>query len=236
MSSSRPILPSLAARAQVRAAPVDPIVPGLHDTGVADNGQKLKAGDPDPHFHVSGPVSGTPRVIGPSALPGDWIDRQDSSRWISIAADAIAPEGTYRYEMKIDLTGFDPSSVSIGGMWGVDNAGAGRRGGSHRQRPHRPGPRAVAERHAPPGAERVRRPDRRCGASHDSSRSTVAAELGFWPIADLRLGLGYNFRDTTDPFGRDRQGRPRGAYVTLSTKLAHLFDLLGSTPAPPARP
>jgi hypothetical protein len=69
----------------------------------------------------------------------------------------------------------------------------------------------------------------------DSSRSTVALELGLWPIADLRVGFGYNFRDTTDPFNRDQQGRPKGAYFTLSTKLARLFDLLGSAPAPAAR-
>jgi hypothetical protein len=66
----------------------------------------------------------------------------------------------------------------------------------------------------------------------DSSRSTLAAEIGIWPIADFRVGFGYNFRDTTDPFHRDEQGRPQGFYFTLSTKLAHLFDLLGSAPAP----
>src|SRR6185436_13074947 len=73
------------------AAPVDPIIPGLHSTGVTNDDKKLKAGDPDPHFHVTGPVSGTPRVIGPNDIPSDWINRQDNSQWISIANDTVAP-------------------------------------------------------------------------------------------------------------------------------------------------
>src|SRR5215510_15417845 len=112
------------ARAQVSAAPVNPIIPGLHDTGVADDNKKLKDGDPDKHYHVTGPVSGTPRVVGASKIPKDWVSRQDSSLWISIADDAVAPEGTYRYELKFDLTAFDPTRVTIAGLWAVDNAGA----------------------------------------------------------------------------------------------------------------
>src|SRR5262245_59357692 len=105
------------AHAQLRAPPVDTIIPGLHNTGVDDDNKKLKDGDLDPHFTVTGPVSGTPRVVGASKIPKDWVSRQDSSLWISIAADAIAPEGTYTYTMKFDLTGFEPSSVSIAGLW-----------------------------------------------------------------------------------------------------------------------
>jgi hypothetical protein len=70
----------------------------------------------------------------------------------------------------------------------------------------------------------------------DSVRDTIAAEAGVWLYPDLRIGVGYNFRDTTDPFGRDQQGRPRGAYLTLSSKLSRLFDLFGSSPAPAAPP
>src|SRR5262245_48171759 len=89
---------SSPARAQtVSAAPVNPVIPGLHNTGVDDGDKKLKDGDPGPHFHVTGPVNGTPRVIGPNIIPKDWINRQDSSLWISIADDTVAPEGTYRY-------------------------------------------------------------------------------------------------------------------------------------------
>jgi hypothetical protein len=64
----------------------------------------------------------------------------------------------------------------------------------------------------------------------DSHRNGTAAEMGYWPIADIRLALGFNFKDTRDPFGRDLQGRDKGAYFTLSTKLSHIFDLFGSRP------
>ncbi len=63
-----------------------------------------------------------------------------------------------------------------------------------------------------------------------SHREGTAMEIGFWPLADIRIAVGYNFRDTRDPFGRDLQGRDKGAYLTLSTKLSRLFDLIGSRP------
>jgi hypothetical protein len=64
----------------------------------------------------------------------------------------------------------------------------------------------------------------------DSHREGTALEVGFWPMADFRVAVGYNFRDTRDPLGRDSQGRDKGAYLTLSTKLSKLFDLFGSRP------
>ena len=66
----------------------------------------------------------------------------------------------------------------------------------------------------------------------DSHRTGSGAEVGFWPLADFRLALGYSFQDTRDPYGRDSQGRAKGAYFTISTKLSRLFDLLGTAAAP----
>jgi hypothetical protein len=65
-----------------------------------------------------------------------------------------------------------------------------------------------------------------------SHREGTALEVGVWPLADFRIAVGYNFRDTQDPLGRDLQGRDRGVYLTLSTKLSRLFDLFGSEPPP----
>ncbi len=65
-----------------------------------------------------------------------------------------------------------------------------------------------------------------------STRESTGAELGVWPMADLRAAIGYHFQDTRDPYGRDLEGRAKGVYVTLSTKLSRLFNLMGS--APPA--
>ena len=70
-------------------------------------------------------------------------------------------------------------------------------------------------------------------STHTSRRGT-SAEAGFWPAPDFRVALGYSFDDTRDPFGRDREGRDQGVYLTLSTKLSRLFDLMGSKPLSPA--
>ncbi len=61
-----------------------------------------------------------------------------------------------------------------------------------------------------------------------SHRVGNALEVGFWPIADARVAIGYNFNDTRDPLGRDLEGRAKGVYLTLSTKLSYLFDLFGN--------
>jgi hypothetical protein len=66
-----------------------------------------------------------------------------------------------------------------------------------------------------------------------SHREGTAFEIGAWPVADFRIAVGYNFRDTRDPSGRDLQGRDRGVYLTLSTKLSRLFDLFGNRPPDP---
>ena len=44
----------------------------------------------------------------------------------------------------------------------------------------------------------------------DSHRNGTALEIGFWPIADARVAVGYNFNDSRDPYGRDLQGRDKG--------------------------
>jgi hypothetical protein len=67
----------------------------------------------------------------------------------------------------------------------------------------------------------------------DSSRSSAGTEIGVWPIADLRLALGYHFQDTRDPFGRDLQGSDKGIYATISTKLSRIFNLMGTAPPRP---
>ena len=66
----------------------------------------------------------------------------------------------------------------------------------------------------------------------DSNRAGGGLELGVWAIADMRAAVGFSFNDTRDPLGRDSEGRARGVYVTFSTKLSRLFNLMGS--APPA--
>ncbi|MGI8654060.1 MAG: isopeptide-forming domain-containing fimbrial protein [Pyrinomonadaceae bacterium] len=67
--------------------------------------------------------------------------------------------------------------------------------------------------------------------SSQTSRASYGAELGFWAIPDLRLGLGYNFTNATEPQGSRIFNARRGFYFTISSKLSNLFDLFGTSRA-----
>jgi hypothetical protein len=90
-------------------------------------GAKLSPGSPDPHWSViSGPGIGTPTaaiaVANQNPL-GLYFERSDSN-WIWSNASASAVVGApYVFELSIDLSGFDPSTATLAGFWGVDNTG-----------------------------------------------------------------------------------------------------------------
>ena len=65
--------------------------------------------------------------------------------------------------------------------------------------------------------------------STGTRRASYGAEAGFWALADLRLGLGYNFTKATEPFGVTSLNPRRGFYFTMSSKLSNLFDLFGTS-------
>lgn len=65
--------------------------------------------------------------------------------------------------------------------------------------------------------------------SSGTHRSVYGSELGFWVLPDLRVGLGYNFSVTGEPFGANVLPGRRGFYFTLSSKLSNLFDLFGTS-------
>jgi len=64
--------------------------------------------------------------------------------------------------------------------------------------------------------------------SSGTSRSVYGTELGFWAMADLRLGVGYNFTMAEEPGGAMLSPARRGFYFTISSKLSNLFDLFGT--------
>lgn len=65
--------------------------------------------------------------------------------------------------------------------------------------------------------------------SSGTYRSIYGTEIGFWALPDLRVGLGYNFSVTGEPFGATALPARRGFYFTLSSKLSNLFDLFGTS-------
>lgn len=67
--------------------------------------------------------------------------------------------------------------------------------------------------------------------SSSTQRSVFGTELGFWAMADLRLGLGYNFTIRGEPGDVTLAPARRGFYFTISSKLSNLFDLFGTSRA-----
>ncbi|MDX6613910.1 MAG: hypothetical protein QOD75_3096 [Blastocatellia bacterium] len=62
-----------------------------------------------------------------------------------------------------------------------------------------------------------------------TARKSYGAELGYWPLPDLRLGLGYNLSSAFEPSGNLPGSARRGFYFNISTKLSNLFDLFGAS-------
>jgi hypothetical protein len=109
-------------------------IPNLFNTGVDASHNALPGGSVDPHYTLMS--SADPSYPGPGAIvtsvipAGYWAPNADTSVWIAPAADenwpalgTAHPAGQYVYRLPIDLTDFDPSTVTITGVWGVDNEG-----------------------------------------------------------------------------------------------------------------
>jgi hypothetical protein len=66
-------------------------------------------------------------------------------------------------------------------------------------------------------------------AGSGTAKRSYGTELGYWPLPDLRLGLGYNFTSAREPQGSIVGGARRGFYFNISTKLSNFFDLFGTS-------
>ncbi|HEY1120040.1 MAG TPA: Ig-like domain-containing protein, partial [Haloferula sp.] len=110
-------------------------VPGVFATGVNDFGQALPAGAIDSHYSliVNPDNPSSTDVLVQNPIPGSWVPHTSTSTWVgpramtsgaaALNSDAGEGAGTYVYRTKIDLTGFDVSSVQISGTWATDNSG-----------------------------------------------------------------------------------------------------------------
>jgi uncharacterized repeat protein (TIGR01451 family) len=64
--------------------------------------------------------------------------------------------------------------------------------------------------------------------SSGTAKRSYGAEVGYWPLPELRLGVGYNLAAATEPQGSISGGTRRGFYFNISTKLSNLFNLFGN--------
>lgn len=99
----------------------------VFNTGVDATGAKLAVGSVDPHWQlaagpgVTAPVSAV--VVNNQHPFGQYFATADST-WIFGVANAAATVGVpYTFRLQFDLNGFDPSTATMTGSWGVDNHG-----------------------------------------------------------------------------------------------------------------
>jgi len=122
---------SLAAHLAI----LEPIV-GVFDTGVDGNGVVLADAAVDSHYvlvqNADDASSNKAYVEDGSKWPivsGPWFANSDLSKWIGPKVDPGTETplggpagGDYVYRLKLDLTGYDATTVSLSGGWASDNS------------------------------------------------------------------------------------------------------------------
>lgn len=107
------------------AAAAAPIT-GLFNTGVNDDGTVRLEDQPELHYTIlSGPITPTPFVrtsAGGFPIP-PWLGDNTLSAWIAPTSGGSNPPGVYNFRTTFDLTGFDPNTAQISGLWSTDNNG-----------------------------------------------------------------------------------------------------------------
>ncbi len=105
-------------------------IASLYNTGVDNSGTVLPNGTVgDPHYSLISVPSGTTAIrvlTSANGYPiGPWRGDNTTSRWIAPNSDSQVngPFGNYTYRTTFDLTGFDPSTAKITGLWSSDDYG-----------------------------------------------------------------------------------------------------------------
>jgi hypothetical protein len=100
----------------------------IFNTGVDGSGTPLANGTVgDPHYTLIAVPAGSTdiRVLtsGGGWPVGPWIGDDSISAWIGPNNDAYAwsPAGSYTYRTTFDLSGLDPATASLAGLWSTDN-------------------------------------------------------------------------------------------------------------------
>jgi hypothetical protein len=102
----------------------------LFNTGVNATGTPLPDGTiGDPHYSLITVPGGTTNIRVRTSAGGypipPYVGDNSTSAWIGPNNDAQVdgPIGTYDYRITFDLTGLNPSTASISGLWSSDNNG-----------------------------------------------------------------------------------------------------------------
>jgi hypothetical protein len=102
-------------------------IPGLFNTGTDASGNALVGGNgvADPHYTVvSTSIGGV--ATGVSAVTyanSTYLPDDADSRWISHSSSGSPGNGNMVFRLTFDLTGLDPDTAVVTGVWGVDKFG-----------------------------------------------------------------------------------------------------------------
>ncbi len=100
------------------------VLTDLYNTGLTASGGALGAGNgqSDGNYVVT---PGTIGAAGPAVTYYNtaYAAENAGSRWISYASNGGSAAGNFTLSTTFDLTGYDISTASISGLWGVDNDG-----------------------------------------------------------------------------------------------------------------
>jgi hypothetical protein len=117
------VLFSVAASQTVRASNIN------LSTGLDGSGNVLGSGDQtDAHWTVTGANFEVGTASAKTIFPGNadwfggWVANDSTSDWIAYNPDTSS-NGTGTYSRIFDLTGYSLSSVSISGLWTIDDQG-----------------------------------------------------------------------------------------------------------------
>lgn len=101
--------------------------PEVHNTGVDGSDDLVAAGQAAAFWTLSAKPAASGLALGSSPFRyyvGAYFADTASAAWVSPASNGIAgAAGNYVYDLEVDLTGFNPDTVSVSGFFGTDNDG-----------------------------------------------------------------------------------------------------------------
>lgn len=116
---------TLASIALIGASANAATIPGLFNTGTDANNVALAGGNGviDPHYLIASSTS--PGFAGQQAVTFQccYIANDADSRWVSLSANGSPGSNVTVYRLTFSLVGLDPTTASISGSGGTDNAG-----------------------------------------------------------------------------------------------------------------
>ncbi len=97
----------------------------VFNTGESSGGPALATGQVDPHYSLISAPTGVPLTAETTVPNAAWTANTATADWIgTVNGGALSSAvGNYDYQTTFNLTGDDPSTASLSGLWTSDNQG-----------------------------------------------------------------------------------------------------------------